>query len=211
MPPPTVTARWCVVRHTAVKRGAGRLPPRDRIVCVTQDLSVHHLATQGIFAALNFISPNETELVAICAGLGLTDAGAADADVETLAGQLASHLASLGGGDGGEPDDYVHDRSQKHVVLTRGERGLLLSSCAPGDAAPSLRWLELEGGAVEMVDCTGAGDTLVGATIAALGVGNALPAALRFGMRAAALTVQSHASVSPLIGAAPKQGGLRLT
>ncbi|NBJ13385.1 carbohydrate kinase family protein [Microvirga arsenatis] len=77
----------------------------------------------------------------------------------------------------------------ERVVLTLGADGLL---------AADPRGIErIAAVSARIVDATGAGDSLIATTLAALGKGCSLPDAARLGTAAAALTVESPASVRP--------------
>ncbi len=77
----------------------------------------------------------------------------------------------------------------ERIVLTFGEAGLL--------AAGSSGAQRIEAISAKIVDATGAGDALIAATLVALLRGHSLTEAARFGSAAAALTVESTASVRP--------------
>ena len=101
------------------------------------------------------------------------------------------------------------------MVVTQGPAGVLLATAWPaplhkrafGSTEVETVLLPVEQHVTDMVDCTGAGDTLAGGTIAALAAGRSIEEALKFGMAAAALTVASPDAISPLVGA---PAGLRL-
>jgi pseudouridine kinase len=75
----------------------------------------------------------------------------------------------------------------ERIVLTLGEAGLL--------AADSSGTRRVEAVGARIVDATGAGDALIAATLVALLRGHSLTEATRLGTAAAALTVESTASV----------------
>jgi ribokinase len=78
--------------------------------------------------------------------------------------------------------EALGDRRPPRVVLTLGERGVRL---LPEDAAlPAIP--------ARVVDTTGAGDALAGATAAALAEGRPLEEAVRWGIAAASLSVERH-------------------
>jgi pseudouridine kinase len=77
----------------------------------------------------------------------------------------------------------------ERVVLTLGESGLVAVDRS------GVRRIEAVG--AKIVDATGAGDALIAATLVALLKGHSLMEAARFGAAAAALTVESTASVRP--------------
>jgi pseudouridine kinase len=77
----------------------------------------------------------------------------------------------------------------ERVVLTLGESGLV--------AVDRSGVHRIEAVGAKIVDATGAGDALIAATLVALLRGHSLMEAARFGAAAAALTVESTASVRP--------------
>jgi len=84
----------------------------------------------------------------------------------------------------------VRERGANAVVLTGGTTGAFVAAHDGVRAVPAVR-------AVRVVDPTGAGDALLAATIARLLVGDDLERAVRAGVRAAALTVETDATVRP--------------
>ena len=105
-----------------------------------------------------------------------------------------------------------------HIVLKRGERGVLIASLLPSSSSPSSSSYRIELRHLpiyplsHVVNTSGAGDTLVGATCWSLiheslssrsiVQGHDLDAVVRaasFGMRAAELTLGSESSVAPTI------------
>lgn len=101
----------------------------------------------------------------------------------------------------------------KHVVVKMGSEGALLVSTTPlaggtpsreGTTASGLFWQQFSALPVtRVIDVTGAGDSLVGGTVAALlrqnPAGKSLSAALPFGLVAAQLSLQSSSPVSPFL------------
>jgi pseudouridine kinase len=88
----------------------------------------------------------------------------------------------------------LHERGVEHVWVRRGVRGSLLSSRGPGGrAAVTL----LPAPTADVVDVTGAGDSMTAAFVHALLRGDAPVDAARFGQTAAALTVASAETVRP--------------
>jgi len=81
------------------------------------------------------------------------------------------------------------ERGVERIVLTLGSKGLVAA-----DGAGSRRIGSLS---AEIVDATGAGDALIAATLVGLLDGHDLYEAARLGTAAAALTVESGASVRP--------------
>ena len=83
----------------------------------------------------------------------------------------------------------LRDFGAEHVVLTLGESGLVAVDRS------GVHWIGAVG--AKIVDATGAGDALIAATLVALLKGHSLKEATRLGTAAAALTVESTASVRP--------------
>ncbi len=113
------------------------------------------------------VSPNAAETTALC---GLTDA-AHDHETATNA---ARHLVGLG---------------SRIAVVTLGERGLAYASGSGGGFIPAIN--------TRVVDPTGAGDAFSGAVIFGLLNDVALDEAMRLGVTAASLTLQSNHTVLP--------------
>jgi pseudouridine kinase len=88
----------------------------------------------------------------------------------------------------------LHDRGVEHVWVRRGVRGSLLSSRS-GDGRPAVTLLPAP--SAEVVDVTGAGDSMTAAFVHALLRGDSPVDAARFGQAAAALTVASAETVRP--------------
>jgi pseudouridine kinase len=80
-------------------------------------------------------------------------------------------------------------RGAKRVVLTLGTDGLVVADHSGPTSIGAIK--------AQIVDATGAGDSLIAATLAALIKDSSLVAAARLGTAAAALTVESTASVRP--------------
>ncbi len=81
------------------------------------------------------------------------------------------------------------ERGAERVVLTLGEAGLL--------AADRARVVKIGAVRAQIVDATGAGDALIAATLMAMQGGRSFVDAARLGTIAAALTLESPASVRP--------------
>jgi ribokinase len=114
----------------------------------------------AVFAYLDYLIPNETELEKL-SGLPVADAGSARAAARRLFGRgVKNLLVTLG--------------SQGALLIGGGGAGPILSSPAPKVAA---------------IDSTAAGDTFVGAFAVALSEAMPLDAALSFANRAAAISV----------------------
>ena len=96
-------------------------------------------------------------------------------------------------------------RREAHALVTLGEAGVLHASARATAAAPGRR----RGGCARarrllpaapverVVDCTGAGDTLVAGAVAAHCAGWPMAECVRFGMRAAECTLQRRAVAAP--------------
>jgi ribokinase len=94
----------------------------------------------------------------------------------------ASEAAALSGADDpSEAARVLSDRTGAAVLITLGADGALLLE--PGGSP-----VRLPATAVEVVDTTGAGDTVNGALAAELAEGRSLADAARFALRAAALS-----------------------
>ena len=113
----------------------------------------------ALAAEVEVITPNETELAALAAELGLGPRTTAQETVARVAATLGTAVA-----------------------MTWGGRGVLLAE--PGEAAVALPAL-----AVEVVDTTGAGDTFNGVLAAGLAAGRPLVDAARAAVGAASLSV----------------------
>jgi pseudouridine kinase len=90
------------------------------------------------------------------------------------------------------PDEMVEallDCGAARVVLTLGEAGLIAADRSGLTRAGAID--------VQVVDATGAGDALIASTLVALLNGCSLSEAVRMGAMAAALTLESPASVRP--------------
>jgi pseudouridine kinase len=95
-----------------------------------------------------------------------------------------------------EAFDVLHGRGVRQIVLTQGAAGIVCS--AAGEAVQ-----HLPAPFVEVVDVTGAGDALAAGVCAGLyRFAHDLDTACRIGLRLAALTVQTTATVHPDLGPA---------
>lgn len=115
-------------------------------------------------------------------------------------------MANMDVGDSATETDYtievaaraVLDRChpvEAHLVVTMGARGVVLAS-RRGARPPTFLWFAA--GPVAAENCTGAGDTLTGAFVAALLDGRGREEAVRSGMEKAVLSLQCEESaVSP--------------
>ncbi|WP_406832150.1 carbohydrate kinase [Pedococcus sp. KACC 23699] len=88
----------------------------------------------------------------------------------------------------------LHERGVEHVWVRRGVRGSLLSSRSPGGRTSVTL---LPAPTSEVVDVTGAGDSMTAAFVHALLRGDSPADAASFGQMAAALTVASPETVRP--------------
>ncbi|EGK12684.1 PfkB family carbohydrate kinase [Desmospora sp. 8437] len=95
--------------------------------------------------------------------------------------------------DGIEACRMLRQRGVRHVVLTRGEAGVLYADEENGEGA-------LPGPVVEVVDVTGAGDAFAAGVIGSLHQGSDLETACRTGLRFAKATLETEASVAPGLG-----------
>jgi sugar/nucleoside kinase (ribokinase family) len=80
-------------------------------------------------------------------------------------------------------------RGAQRVVLTLGERGLIATDRSGAARVGAIK--------AKVADATGAGDALIAATLVAMLDGRSLAEAARLGTAAAALTIESTASVRP--------------
>jgi pseudouridine kinase len=118
-------------------------------------------------SSLYLIAPNAAETTALC---GLPD----PARTRETAIEAARHLVSMG---------------VQIAVVTLGEQGVAYADGSGGGFIRAMR--------TQVVDATGAGDAFSAAVI--FGLLNEVPVdeAMRLGMTAAALTLQSHETVLP--------------
>lgn len=91
--------------------------------------------------------------------------------------------------------ERIRERGVKHVVVTMGEQGVYYQSEAYAE--------QLAPFPAQVVDVTGAGDAFVSGLLYGVVNDEAFPRALRLGLAASALTLQTAQSVA--IGLAPKQ------
>jgi pseudouridine kinase len=84
-------------------------------------------------------------------------------------------------------------RGAARAVVTAGAAGAFAQDGAKGSHTPALT--------ANVADVTGAGDSLIAATLWRLSLGDALEAALRWGVLSAGLTVESDKSVLPELSA----------
>ncbi|HEY4441524.1 MAG TPA: PfkB family carbohydrate kinase [Candidatus Elarobacter sp.] len=133
--------------------------------------------------ALDAVSlPKAAELPAQLDGIDLLFLNAREAEA-----YLAAHDAAVPAGVV-ERAAAVRAHGASAVVLTDGSAGALVATNIGVVAVPAVR-------AARVVDVTGAGDALLAATIARLLAGDDLIAAVGVGVRAAALTVATNATV----------------
>ena len=88
-----------------------------------------------------------------------------------------------------EATERLRARGAERVILTLGEAGLVVTDRSGVHAIDAID--------AKIMDATGAGDALIAATLVALLEGRSLTEAARLGTVAAALTVESTASVRP--------------
>lgn len=115
-----------------------------------------------LIALVDFVTPNETELLTLCGETVAHESTLVLADVATLAGRL-------------------RDRGARRVLVKLGSRGALLV----GDDGETL----CPAPAVDVVDTTAAGDALSGAFAVALSEGLDERKALAFAVTAASISV----------------------
>jgi pseudouridine-5'-phosphate glycosidase/pseudouridine kinase len=151
--------------------------------------------------SLAYLSPNVEELRAMVDACGdpegegggaggvCGEAGAeTEKEIETMAARLLARMT------------FSESGEAKHVVVTRGDAGCLVVSgeSLPAGLRVSVRKLDAEPIA-DIVNCTGAGDTLVGAAAWALARGRGVAESVECGMRAARLSVMAEPAISPAI------------
>jgi pseudouridine kinase len=85
----------------------------------------------------------------------------------------------------------IRERGVKHVVVTLGEDGVFCSSEGAEEHVPSYQ--------TSVVDVTGAGDAFAAGLLFGIVSGKTFSEACRLGLAAAALTLQTEHSVSPLL------------
>ena len=98
---------------------------------------------------------------------------------------------------------------EKNVVVTLGKEGVCLVAGRKERSrdygkehdqyAVRFFYLSPDDVAESMVNCTGAGDTLVGGTLHGLSMGKDTYESVKIGMKAASMSIESEAPVSPLI------------
>lgn len=103
----------------------------------------------------------------------------------------------------------VHDLGVTHVWVRRGRRGSLLSSLGASHDDGRIEVATLPAPSGDVVDVTGAGDSMTAAFVHALLRGDSPVLAARFGQQAAALTVASAETVRPDLTAQLVDGALR--
>jgi sugar/nucleoside kinase (ribokinase family) len=86
----------------------------------------------------------------------------------------------------------LHERGVRHVGVGLGRRGMFVSDGGSARIVPALP--------ARVVDVTGAGDAAVAGTLYGLLRGKDLATAAEYGQAAAALTLASDRSVSPMLG-----------
>lgn len=91
--------------------------------------------------------------------------------------------------------ERIRERGVKHVVVTMGEQGVYYQSEEYAE--------QLAPYPAEVVDVTGAGDAFVSGLLYGVVNGEAFPRALRLGLAASALTLQTEQSVA--VGLQPEQ------
>jgi len=134
---------------------------------------------------VSYAFPNEDELFAM-SNIPVEGQNAAD-DLEHVKHAATSLLGRM------------RSDSPAHVIVTLGPRGVLLASKV-GDPESSVEHTVFPAEAISKVSSNGAGDTLCGAFIHALLNGADEKQAIRFGMKAAILSLQyEDGAISPYI------------
>ena len=87
-------------------------------------------------------------------------------------------------------------REEAHLLITRGEDGVLLASKRHGEVA----FREFLPGKVIQKNATGAGDSLCGGFLHALMEGRTVEDAVREGMESAELSLMGDTPISPFLG-----------
>jgi pseudouridine kinase len=107
-------------------------------------------------------------------------------EAELLAGMRIESLT-----DCAEACEKIRHRGVKHVIVTLGEQGVYYSSADTSEHLPPY--------SAEVVDVTGAGDAFASGLLYGIVHEEPFPQACRLGLAAAALTLQTELSVSPLL------------
>lgn len=131
--------------------------------------------SDAFIGSLSYMFPNKDELLTMAAV-----AGSLELDVHTAASLLLSRMAA-----------------DAHIVITLGKSGVLLAS-KEGDAPPKFNHFPAE--SIPVKSSNGAGDTLCGAFVHALLQGATVDGAIRFGMKAASLSLDcAEHAISPAL------------
>ena len=139
----------------------------------------------AILSRLTYMSPNEDELQAIYT--------AATGNAACSLEEMGEHVLEMMCADDGD---------DKYIILTMGGEGVYLmrGQREAGRSHLAVTMHRMPADQTDMVNCTGAGDTLVGTTVAALATGRfSISESVQAGMRAARLSVGSAHPVSDRI------------
>ena len=146
------------------------------------------LSSVEFVESLNYIFPNEDELIAMAKEiaddeLGLREERSIPDDEYKMIKEAASTVLS------------VMKAENAHIICTLGSRGVMLASKKDG-----IEFLHFPADVVSVKSSNGAGDTLCGAFIHALLQGATEEEAVRFGMKASLLSLDSEEhAISPEI------------
>jgi ribokinase len=161
----------------AVQTALGRLELRAEDVC----LVCFEVGDGAVAATAEFAKQRGCRLVVNPAPARPIGAAVLDAHPVLVPNRSEAELIS-GVGDPTAAAARLHEMSDAPVVVTLGAGGALVVDSLPiGTVAPLQ---------VEVRDTTGAGDTLTGALAASLAEGVELPAAVRWAVAAASLSVR---------------------
>lgn len=140
------------------------------------------ISSKEFLQSLHFIFPNKDELLAMAeeSGGGHLELAGSEHNLHAAASFLLSRMAS-----------------DAHIVITLGTSGVLLASKVAD--APEFVHFPAES-VPEIKSCNGAGDTLCGAFVHALLQGAKVDEAVRFGMKAASLSLDcAERAISPAV------------
>ena len=156
----------------------------------TSVLKATRVCSAEVLPHVHLISPNTDELRAIAQMLELEEK-----DDVILATMVAEYMSQEAVAAGVPPEDTL-----RHVLVTMGADGAIVATAANGGVRSSAVHIDPPGGPIlNMKNCTGAGDCLLGTTAACvlrwpdLKIEDAVLA----GMEAAKYTISSSEAVSP--------------
>ena len=211
LPVPALRALCDAAREGQVAAGAGAPAGAMLFFEPTSVAKARKLVEAGGLSGCCFVSPNEDELAAMSEALGGAASDTTRQRMERVLG--AMQLPT-------QPDGQLPGQLQqrKYVVLTLGAQGVLVGSVASvaDERVPLWDQVQLKahaalplqnGNDVGMVNCTGAGDSMVAGMVAAMvaEAGSGAPlvlsaACIAKGLLAARLSVECDFAVSPLLG-----------